>query len=93
LIASRPIHTTINWTQREVSLGIAASQLLKNAEHAILIETAIPKIHFGVRPKLRLTTPMCSRQIDSCGSQALQMVALLLRINDVNRFVAIPEPL
>src|SRR6266851_6960551 len=53
---------------------------------------AVPKVRFGVGPKLELPTLLSSRRVDPHSCQPLQMVASLTRINDVNRLVATLEP-
>jgi hypothetical protein len=42
--------------------------------------------------QLELATPLGCRRVDPDRGQALQMVAMLIRINDVNRLVATREP-
>jgi hypothetical protein len=49
---SGPVHPANNATERKSILGVAAGQLLKHLQHPILIETAVPKVCFGVGPKL-----------------------------------------
>ena len=51
---SRPIHVTDNATEWKSALSVAAGQLLEHSQHAILIETAIPKVCFGVAQKFEL---------------------------------------
>jgi hypothetical protein len=85
-ILNRPVHATTNAAQRKSPLGVSAGQLLKDLQHPILIEAAIWKIDFGVRPKLELPGLLRGRRVDARGSQALQMVLTLLRVQHVNRF-------
>ena len=87
-----PVHPAANAAEWESSLGIAASHLLERCQHSILIETAVPKVSFGVDPNLELSTLLGGRWIDSDCGQPLQMVVTLIRIHDVNRFVATLEP-
>ena len=72
--------------QRKSSLSVSAGQPLKHLQHPILIEAAIWKVDFGVGPKLELPALQRDRRVDARGSQALQMVLTLLRVQDVNRF-------
>src|ERR1700730_1940970 len=89
---SRPVHVADNATERKSSLGVAAGQLLEHLQHPILIETAVPKICFGVGPKLELPTLLGGRRVDPYRSQPSQMVVTLIRINEGNRLVATLEP-
>src|SRR5271167_4499135 len=87
-IFNRPVHPAANATEWEASFGVAAGQLLERFQHPILVETAIAKVGFGVGSKLELPTLLRSTSVDAGGGQALQMVAMLIRIHDVNRLVA-----
>jgi hypothetical protein len=88
----RPVHAADNATERKSALGAAAGQLLEHLQHPILIETAVPKVRFGVGPKLELPALLGGRGVDPHRSQPLQVVATSIRINDVNRLVATLEP-
>ena len=79
-IFDRPVHATTNAAQRKSSLGVSASQLLKYLQHPILIEVAIWEVDFGVGPKLELPALLHDRRVDARGSQAMQMVLMLLRV-------------
>src|ERR1700679_4192236 len=85
-IFNRPVHTTTNAAQRKSSLGVSAGQLLKHLQHPILVEAAVWKVDFDVSPKLELPALLRDRRVYARGSQALQMVLTLLRVQDVNRF-------
>jgi hypothetical protein len=87
-----PVHVADNAAERKSSLGVPAGQLLERREYPILIETALPKVRFGVGPKLELPSLLGSRRVDPCRSQPLEMVETLIRINHVNRLVATREP-
>src|ERR1700683_541089 len=86
-----PIHPAANAAQRESALGIAASHLFKRCQHPILIKMAVPKICFGVDLKLQLPTLLGKRWVDPGCGQPLQMIPTLIRIDDVNSFVATLE--
>src|SRR5438132_8781069 len=88
-----PFHVADDATERESSVRVAARQLLEHLQHSILVEAAVPKIGFDVRPQLELSARLCGGRVDPCGCQALQMVTALLRIDDVNRLVATLKPL
>src|SRR5690348_11643074 len=53
---------------------------------------AVPKVRFGVGPKLELSTLSGCCRVDAYRSQSLQMVVALIRINHMNRPVATLEP-
>ena len=53
-IFGRPIHVADDAAERKSSLGVAAGHLLERLQHPILIETAVPKVCFGVGPKFEL---------------------------------------
>jgi hypothetical protein len=91
-IFNRPVHTATNAAQRKSSFVVSAGQLLKCLQHSILIEAAIGKVDFGVGPKLELAALLRDRRIDASGSQALQVVLTLLRVQDVNGFVSRLQP-
>jgi hypothetical protein len=79
-IFNRPVHAATNAAQRKSSLGVSTGQLLKYLEHPILIEAAIWKVDFGIGPKLELPALLRGRRVDARGSQALQVVLMLLRV-------------
>jgi hypothetical protein len=91
-ICNRPVHTTTNATQGKSSLGVSAGQLLKHLQHSILIEAPIWKVDFSVGPQLKLPALLRDRRIDADASQASQMVVALLRVQNVNGFVAAFQP-
>jgi hypothetical protein len=90
-ILGRPIHVADNSTEWKSAPRIAAGQLLEYIQHPILIKAAVSKVCFGVSQELQLPALLGGRRIDACRSQALQMVAMLARVDDVNRFVATLE--
>src|SRR5438105_4821453 len=66
-------------------------QLLERLQHPILIEASVPKVGFGVGPTFELPALLGGCRIDPNRGQPSQMLAMLIRINDVNRFVATRE--
>src|SRR5690349_12295044 len=88
---SRPVHVADNAAERKLSPGVAAGELLKDLQHSILIETAVPEVCFGVAPKLKLAALLGGCRVNSCRREPLNMLATFIRINDVNRLVATLE--
>jgi hypothetical protein len=93
LIFNRPVHATANSTQRELSAGVAAGQLLKDCDHTIRIEAAIWKVDVCVDANLQLSAQFRGRRVDSYGSQTSEMVWTLIGINHMNGFMAAVEPI
>src|SRR5208283_5470400 len=91
-IFNRPVHAAANTTEREAPLSITARDLLECCQHPILIETAFPKIDFGVDANLELSALPGSCRVDSDCGQSSQMDMTLIRIHDVDRLVAALEP-
>src|SRR5208283_2700627 len=90
-IFNRPVHAAANTTEREATLSVTARHLLECCEHPILIETAFPKIDFGVDANLELSGPLGSCRVDSDCGQSSPMIMTLIRIHDVDRLVATLE--
>lgn len=86
-----PLHVTDYAAEGEFSRGIAAGELLKYPQHALGIEAAALEVGIGRAPKLQLTAPLGGIGIDICCHQTAQMIVLLLRRNNVHRFVPAGE--
>ena len=78
--------------ERESSDGVAAGHLLERSQHSILIEAAVAKVGVGVGAKLELPALLGRRRINPEGSQAFEMVTMLIGIHNVNRLMATLEP-
>ncbi len=93
LICNRPVHSTTNATQRKFPARVAAGQLLERRDHPICIEASIRKVDIPVDAKFHLSALLRCRRVDSCGTQALEMILTLIRIHNMNRLVATLEPI
>ncbi len=91
-ICNRPVHPATNAAERESPVRVTASHPLERRQHPVLIEVAIPEIFFRIEPNLELSAPLASCGVDPECCQSLQMVMPLIRIYDMNRFVARLEP-
>jgi hypothetical protein len=69
----------------------AAGELLECLQHPIWIEAAVAKVRVRARPNLELAGSLSGRRIDPDRRQALKMIFMLVRVDDVNRFVAARE--
>ncbi len=90
-VFSGPVHVADDAAEGKVSLGIAAGQLLECLEHAFLIEAAVAQVRFSVGSKFKLTALLSSDRVDAHGSQSLEVVVMLIRVNDVDCLVAASE--
>jgi hypothetical protein len=68
-----------------------ARQSLEHLEHAVLVEAPAPKVGLGVRAKLELPALLSGGRVDPRGRQPLEMIAALIRADDVDRLVAAIE--
>jgi hypothetical protein len=87
-----PVHMADNAAQRKSPRSVAAGELFEDLKHPILIETAVPEVGLGVGAKLELSALLRGCRIDPSFGQALQMVGVLIRIHDMDGFVATLEP-
>jgi hypothetical protein len=85
---SGPFHVANDAAEWKSAARIAASQLLEKFQHSFLVKAAVTKIRFGVGAKLELTAVLGGRRIDTCRSQALQMIVMLLRTYHVDGLIA-----
>jgi hypothetical protein len=83
-VVSGPFHVANDAAARKTTVRVAARQLLEKLKHPVLIEVTVTKICFGVGSKLELTAVLGGRRIDTCRSQALQMIVTLLWIYHVD---------
>jgi hypothetical protein len=86
-----PVHSTNDTAKRKSSGGIATGDLFERMQHSILIESSIAKVGFGRGSELKLASSLGRPSVDSRRDQASHMLAALIRINDVNGFVAASE--
>jgi len=70
---------------------VTAGELLEYLQHPIWIEAAVAKVRVRARPNLELAGSLSGRRIDPDRRQALKMIFMLVRVDDVNRFVAARE--
>src|SRR6266850_2740394 len=86
-----PVHSADDATERKPVVRVTAGELLEYLQHPMLIEAAVAKVRVRVRPNLELTRSLSGGGIDADRRQALQMIFMLVRVDDVNRFVAARE--
>src|SRR5882672_7590141 len=86
-----PVHSTDDTTERKPGVRVTAGESLEYLEHPILIEAAVAKVRVRVRPKFELAGLLRGGRIDPDRRQALQMILVLVRVDDVNRSVAARE--
>src|SRR5258706_8670522 len=87
---SCPVHSADDATERKVVV-LVTGKLLEYLQHPMSIEAAVAKVRVRVRPNLELTRSLSRGGIDPDRRQALQMIFMLVRVDDVNRFVAARE--
>jgi len=86
-----PVHSADDPTERKRAVRVTAGELLEYLQHPIWIEAAVAKVRVRARPNLELTGLLSGGRIDPDPRQALQMIVMLVRIDDVNGFVAARE--
>jgi len=84
----RPIHSTNDTAERELSGSIATGDLFERMEHPILIELSLAKVCFNVSSKLELASTLRCFWVNPCRDQPLEVFAPLVRVDDVNCLVA-----
>ncbi len=88
----RPIHPAHDATHRELAFGLVAGQFFENRQHPVRVETAVSEVSIRVCAKLELTCLLSIRTVDPYCGEALKMFSALVRIHDMNRFVAAFKP-
>ncbi len=86
-----PVHSADDPTERKRVVRVTAGELLEYLQHPIWIEAAVAKVRVRARPNLELAGSLSGRRIDPDCRQALKMIFMLVRVDDVNRFVAARE--
>src|SRR6185437_2715405 len=84
----RPVHAADDSAQRKFTLSVTAGCLLEYVQHPILVEAAVSKIRLGARSKIELAPVLRGRGIDSRRAEAPQVTCTLIRVDDMDGFVA-----